>query len=98
MTDERTVLIIEYFEGTEEQDDWSGNDNVAVTGYKELLTKFETLFLLKLFSLAFASSDVLYHILQIKTLGVIFCANKYKNSKNMLSVNEIQGFNLEVFK
>ena len=73
MTDERTVLIIEYFEGTEEQDDWSGNDNVAVTGYKELLTKFETLFLLKLFSLAFASSDVLYHILQIKTLGVIFC-------------------------
>ena len=90
MTDEHTVIIIEYFEGTEEHDDWSGNDNLAVTGYKELLTKFETLFLLKLFSLAFASSDVLYHILQIKTLGVILCANKYKN---MLSVNETQGFN-----
>jgi hypothetical protein len=72
MTDECTVLIREYFEGAEEQDDWSANDNVAATGHKEFVMNFKTVFLLKLFSLVFASSDILCHVLQIETLDVVF--------------------------
>ena len=66
MIDEHRVLIIEYFEDIEMQDAWSPNDKMAAIGYKKFLRKFETIFLLKLFSSVFASSYILYNLLQTK--------------------------------
>ena len=58
------------------QDTWSANEKMAAIRYKKFLRKFESIFLLKLFSSVFVSSYILYNILQTKLLDVIICANK----------------------
>ena len=58
------------------QDAWSANDKMAAIRYKNFLRKFETIFVLKLFSSVFASSYILYNLLQTKPLDVIFCSTK----------------------
>ena len=58
------------------QDAWSANDKMAAIGYKNFLRKFETIFVLKLFSSVFASSNILYNLLLTNPLDVIFCASK----------------------
>lgn len=90
--DEHRVLITEYFEGIQEQDGWSANDRMAAVGYKKFLTKFETVFLLKLFSSVFVSSDILDNILQTRSLDVIFCATKIKEFQEYLNRERDIGF------
>ena len=92
--DEHRVLIIEYFEDIEKQDAWSANDKMAAVGYRKFLRKFETIFLLKLFSSVFASLDILYNVLQTKPLDVIFCATKIKEFQEYLHHERNTGFQL----
>jgi hypothetical protein len=94
MIDDHRVLIIEYFENTEMQDAWSANDKMAAIGYRKFLRKFETIFLLKLFSSVFASSDILYNVLQTKPLDVIFCATKINEFQEYLRRERDTGFQL----
>lgn len=92
--DEHRVLIIEYFEDIEKQDAWSANDKMAAIGYRKCLRKFETIFLLKLFSSVFASSDILYNVLQTDPQDVIFCATKVNEFQEYLHRERDTGFQL----
>ena len=92
MINEHRVLIIEYFEDIEKQDAWSANDKMAAIGYRKFLRKFETVFLLKLFSTVFAFSDILYNVLQTKSLDVIFCATKINEFQEYLHRERDTGF------
>jgi hypothetical protein len=66
--EEHRILILEYFESSEEQGAWSANDKMAVTEYN----KFQIFFLLKLLSSLFAHSSILFHILQTKGLDFLW--------------------------
>ena len=93
MVHEHKVIIIECFEDIEMQDAWSANDKMAAIGYKNFLRKFETIFVLKLFSSVFASSNILYNLLLTNPLDVIFVPAKSMNFMNIYNVNEIHSFN-----
>lgn len=92
--DEHRNLIIEYFEGIEEQDGWTANDKMAAIGYMKFLRRFQTVFLLKLFSSVFASADILYNILQTKPLDMNYCATKIKEFQEYLQCERDTGFQL----
>ena len=94
MVDEHRVLNIEYFEDIETQDAWSANDKMAANKYKKFLRKFESIFVLKLFSSVFVSSYILYNVLQTKPLDVIFCATKINEFQEYLHRERDTGFEL----
>jgi hypothetical protein len=56
ITEQHRILILEYCGSSEEQEGWSTNDRMAVISYK----KFQTVFLLKLFSSVFTHYDFLF--------------------------------------
>jgi hypothetical protein len=92
--EQHRILIMEYFGSTEGQEGWTANDRMAAIGYKKFLKKFQTVFLLKLFSSVFAHSDILFHILQTKGLDIVFCATKIKEFQSHLQNEHDTGFPL----
>lgn len=84
--------IINFFSGIYENsdDNWKGPDRCAAYGYVEFLKKFETVFLLNLFSPLFAQSDVLFQILQTENIDIVTCLNYLRDFQQLLR-NERQG-------
>ena len=72
----RTQLI-EFFESILDNSDcWDSDTLLKLEGFFRFLHKFETIWLLKVFSKLFTYTDVLYNVLQSKMYDVLYCANK----------------------
>lgn len=73
--------IVDFFEGISESDEdkWNGPDKCTAFGYFDFLKKFQTVFLLNLFSPLFSQSDVIFQILQTINRDIMVCLNFIKD-------------------
>lgn len=78
--------IVDFFTGISENydDNWNGPDRCTAHGYVDFLNKFETVFVLNLFSPSFSQTDVLFRILQTENIDIMKCLNYVKDFQQYL--------------
>lgn len=69
----------------EDDDKWDNDTIVLAQGFLAFLSKPINLFLLKVFSKIFSYTDVLFNLLQTKSLDIVYCTNKVNETKQSLA-------------
>ena len=88
----RTQLI-ELFESILDNSDcWDSDTLIKSEGFLRFLNKFETIWLLEVFSKLFSYTDVLYNVLQSKMYDVLYCADKIEKFLRDLQHERNHGF------
>ena len=88
----RTQLI-ELFESILDNSDcWDSDTLIKSEGFLRFLNKFETIWLLEVFSKLFSYMDVLYNVLQSKMYEVLYCAEKIEEFLRDLQHERNHGF------
>ena len=88
----RTQLI-ELFESISDNSDcWDSDTLIKSEGFLRFLNKFETIWLLEVFSKLFSYTDVLYNVLQSKMYDVLYCADKIEEFLRDLQHERDHGF------
>ena len=78
--------IIDFFTSIYESSDdtWDGPDRCVANGYSLFLKKFETVFLLNLFSPLFSRTDLLFQMLQADSINILSCLNVIRDFQEVL--------------
>lgn len=78
--------IIDFFTSIYESSDdtWDGPDRCVANGYSLFLKKFETVFLLNLFSHLFSRTDLLFQMLQADSINILSCLNVIRDFQEVL--------------
>ena len=73
-------------------EDWDSDTLIKSEGFLRFLSRFETIWLLKVFSRLFAYTDVLFNMLQSKMYVVLYCGKKVEDFLQHLQNERQHGF------
>lgn len=79
---------------TDSEQSWDDDTVVQAQGYLYFFGQFKNSFLLKVYCKLFAHTDVLYNILQTKSLDIAYCLQEISALKNTVSDFRRNGFPL----
>ena len=78
--------LLQFFQNVvEDYDNWDTSTLMTAKGYVSTLMEFDFQFLLKVFSHIFSLTDILFKILQSKTLDVKYCTEKVRETISHIS-------------
>lgn len=82
---EKYDMIIMFFRHVlDHSADWDNDTVIKAQGFLSFLQKYQTRFLLNVFSEIFSLTDVLFNILQTKSMDITYCAKKVEETTKKL--------------
>lgn len=89
---EQLTAFFENIICNDSEENWDDDVIVQAQGYLYFFTQFQNIFLLEVYARVFAHTDVLYNILQTKSLDIAYCLQEVSKLKNTISEFRRSGF------